>query len=322
MRYIILSALSFCSLFAISQDTTVVDISAELGKLSSSQKEAEPALKVFYSQKLINANTVEVLKKGVLDFKVTHNFGDLAGSNGGASRFFGIDNAADIRIGFQVGLTDKLNAVIARAKGAGALQQLYELGLKYQILNQVKDDASHPVSLTVFANNVISAMKADPTNGQENSFSDFSDRNSQVVQLMLAKRFGNASFQLSPTYVHSNFVIPGDDNNIMALGAAARLPVSKKIVFIVDYFHSFRSESSENFLKTKGIDLYNPLGVGIEILTEGHVFHLNFTNATETLENRFLTRTTTTWNKGQYRWGFTITRNFILFKDKKKLNSW
>ncbi len=317
MKYFILFLFCFFTLPVFSQDTTIVDISAELEKISSNKQENIPAFKIFYSQKLINANTVEILKKGVLDFKVAHNFGDLAGANGGAGRFFGLDNAADIRIGFQVGISNKLNAFIARAKGAGAIQQLYEIGLKYQVMSQVKEDPSHPVSLTLFVNNVTSAMKANTFAGQENSFKNFSDRNSQVVQILLAKRIGNASFQISPTYVHTNFVLTGDDNDLLALGAAVRLPVSKKIIFIADYFLPFRSESSKDFLKTKGIDLYNPLGVGIEILTEGHIFHLNFTNATETLENRFLTRTQTSWNKGQYRWGFTITRNFILFKDKK-----
>lgn len=321
MKYICLFVFCLFSFSVYSQDTTIVDISSELNKISANQKESTPALKVFYSQKLVNTNTVEVLKKGVLEFRVTHNFGDLAGSNGGARRFFGIDNAADIRIGFQVGLSDKWNAIVARAKGAGALQQLYEIGLKYQLLHQIKDDPSHPVSLTLYANNVIAAMQASSFAGQENSFNSFSDRSSQVVQLMLAKRLGNVSLQISPAYVHSNFVLVGDDNDFIALGAAARLPLSKKIVFIVDYFHSFRSESSEFFLKSKGINLYDPLGVGIEILTEGHIFHLNFTNATESLENRFLTRTQSSWTKGQYRWGFTISRNFILFKEKKKLRT-
>jgi hypothetical protein len=62
------------------------------------------------------------------------------------------------------------------------------------------------------------------------------------------------------------------------------------------------------------------LGVGFEILTAGHVFHLNFTNATNVLENRFIPRTLTRWSKGQFRWGFTLARNFILFKEKKRKN--
>ena len=82
-----------------------------------SRVQKEKAVKVFNSLKLINANTVEVLHKGALEFKVIHNFYDLGGSNGGVHHFFGLDNAADVKIVFQVGLTDKLNIVGGRTRG-------------------------------------------------------------------------------------------------------------------------------------------------------------------------------------------------------------
>ncbi|HQV60653.1 MAG TPA: DUF5777 family beta-barrel protein, partial [Chitinophagaceae bacterium] len=62
------------------------------------------------------------------------------------------------------------------------------------------------------------------------------------------------------------------------------------------------------------IRFFDPLGVGFEILTSGHIFRLNFTNATEIVENRFIPRTITSWGKGQFRWGFTISRNFTLWR--------
>ena len=58
------------------------------------------------------------------------------------------------------------------------------------------------------------------------------------------------------------------------------------------------------------------MGVGFEILTGGHVFHLNFTNATDLLENRFLSRTISSWGKGQFRWGFSVSRDFNMFRNK------
>jgi hypothetical protein len=276
------------------------------------KKDSEPVW-VFSSPRLINSNTVEMIPKGILEFKVTHNFGDLAGDNGGIKNFFGLDNATDIRIGFQYGLSRKINLVAARAKGAGGLQQLYELGAKYRILQQTNDN-SIPLSLALYGNVVVSAMAEGANPGQENSFDGFSDRLSQVLQLLLARRFGKYSFQLSPTIVHHNYVVSGDNNTILALGAGARLPVAGRFSLIVDYFHSFRSKESRDFFRTQDIRFYPALGVGVEFLTAGHVFHLNFTNATEILENRFIPRTTTSWGKGQFRWGFTVSRDFVLKK--------
>jgi hypothetical protein len=284
------------------------------------KKEELPPAKVFYSQKVINTKTVEVLRKGVMEFNVSHSFGDIAGDAGGIQRFFGLDNATDIRIGFQTGLSDKLNLITARTKGAGFVQNQWELGLKYQFLKQMENDPKRPLSLTLFVNNVLSTQKRSPLPNQENSFENFGDRHSQVIQLMLARKFGKVSLQLNPIYLHTAYVIPGDDKSIFALGGAIRLPLSKKIILLADYFHPFRSQSSKDFFAQPSqgnIKFYNPLGIGFEILTEGHVFHLNFTNAAEILENRFVRRTVTSWGDGEFRWAFTISRNFILFREKK-----
>ncbi len=327
MRKIFFTPLLFISLFVVAQnDTAVTNLMNSMDDKAIPEKTITP---VFYSQKIINANTVEVLKKGILEFKVVHNFGDVAGTGGGIKRFFGLDNAADVKIAFQAGLTNKLNILFARVKGGGNLQQLYETGIKYQFLKQIDNDSRHPVSVTAFANIVISAMPADTNRSaqqlalKENHFVNFSDRLSQVVQLMVARRFGKISLQLNPTYVHTNYVVTNDQKGMFAIGGGARIPLSKKFILVADYFHPFRSASSENALKNQyagqyDANRYDVFGVGIEIVTAGHLFHLNFTNATNILENRFIPRTYTSWGKGQYRWGFTIARNFVIFRDKKK----
>jgi hypothetical protein len=315
--------LTCCKLFA-QEDTAT----ARLMNSMDEKKETGTVTKVFYSQKLINANTTELLNKGILEFKVVHNFGDIAGSNGGIKRFFGLDVAADVKIAFQAGLTEKLNVLASRTKGGGNISQLYEVGLKYQFLKQMDNDTKHPLSLTLFANIVASAMAADTNSSasqlaiKENHYENFSDRLSQVLQLMIAKKIGTVSLLLSPTYVHTNYVVTKDQKGIFALGGGVRLPLSKKFVLIADYFHPFRSTSSEDALAAQYAGFYDAkrydvFGVGVEIVTPGHLFHLNFTNATNILENRFIPRTFSSWGKGQYRWGFTIARNFSLFRVKK-----
>jgi hypothetical protein len=309
MKQLLFGILSLVLISAKAQTDSVTII-------EDKKEEEKPATKIFYSQKVINTKSVEVLRKGILEFNVSHNFGDIAGDNGGIRRFFGLDNSTDVRIGFQLGLSDKFNLVAARTKGLFVTQQ-WELGLKWQLLHQA-DDSGHPLSLTMYVNDVVSTQKRSPLAGQETSFTDFSDRHSQIVQLMLARKCGKISLQLNPLYLHTNLVVPYDQENIFALGGAIRLPLSKKIILLADYFHPFRSESTKDAFEANNLKLYDPFGIGLEIVTEGHVFHLNFTNATEILENRFIRKTVTNWGDGEYRWAFTISRNFILFKDKKK----
>lgn len=274
------------------------------------------AVKVFSSEKAINANTPETVGKGKMAFKVTHNFGDIAGDNGGIKQFFGLDNSTDIKIAFQLGLSDRLDVVAARAKGASLRQQLWEGGLKYKLLEQRENDPSHPLSVALYANAVVASNKANSFPNQENSYDDFSDRLSHMIQLIIARKIGKVSVQLNPTFVTRGYAISYDQKNIFALGGAVRVPlVENRLNLLVDYFHPFRKESVEEaFRVNDNIKFYDPLGVGFEFITSGHHFRLNFANNTEILENRFIPRTVTSWGEGQFRWCFTISRNFTLWR--------
>jgi hypothetical protein len=276
-------------------------------------------VKVFLAQRLINANTVEMLSKGHFEFKVVHNFGDASGRNGGIRSAFGLDASTDIKIAFAYGITKNFNVMVSRNKGDGQVFTLWEMAFKYKLLEQRENDPSHPVSLALFANGVSSSQRSATDSTRENYYRKTSDRQSQTLQLMVARKFGKFfSLQLNPTYVHSNYVIKNDVPNVFAMGAALRVPIYKSFVFIADYFHPFRPQSTIDSLKLKGLNFYDVLGVGLELVTPGHIFHVNFTNTTNILENRFIPRTTTSWKKGQYRWGFTITRDFVLRKNRSK----
>src|SRR5215204_4606437 len=124
MKQFIFFVAIFVSISSFGQEDSIA--------IKTPQKAEGMATKVFYSQKIINTKSVEVLKKGVLEFNVAHNFGDIGGDNGGIKRFFGLDNSTDVRIGFQLGLSDKLNLVAARTKGLFVNQQ-WEVGLKWQL---------------------------------------------------------------------------------------------------------------------------------------------------------------------------------------------
>jgi Membrane bound beta barrel domain (DUF5777) len=275
-------------------------------------------VEIFTSQKVINANTTETVGKGKMEFKVTHNFGDIGGSFGGLKNFFGLDNNVDVRIAFQTGIGKKMDLTFARSKGASQQQRLWEMGLKYQLMQQIENDASHPLAIAVYANAVVASNKASSFPNQDHSYDGISERTSNVLQLILAKKIGKVSVQLNPTFVTRGYAISYDQKSLFSLGGALRIPISGRFNFIVDYFHNFRSQSSkDSFLVKNNIRFYDPLGVGLEVVTGRHTFHLNFTNTTEILENRFIPRTITTWGKGQFRWGFTISRQFTVWKPKK-----
>lgn len=301
----LLTALLLTAPAAMAQD----DLGAIFGKDSVRR---DPVTSTFKSTRIINGQSNETLARGDLDFRVAHRFGDIGGSGGGSSTFFGLDNSTDIRIAFEYGITDRLTAGVSRSKGSGNFSQMWEVLGKFKLLQQTHDNRV-PVGVTLFANAVVSSMKSSTDKADPNYFDKFSDRAGYVAQAVISRKFGDrVSLALLPSFVHRNRVGFKDMNNMFALGAGGRLRFSKRVAFVADYFYSFRNEESRDYYEARGTKFYNSLGVGVEIETGGHVFHLNFTNATAILENQFIPETVSTWTHGQFRWGFNISRRFSL----------
>lgn len=300
-----LTALLLVAPAVMAQD----DLSKMFGKDSVSKG---PVIATFKSTRIINGQSNETLKKGELDFRVAHRFGDLGGDAGGSKTFFGIDNSTDIRIAFEYGITDRLMVGLSRAKGSGNFSQLYEGLAKFKILQQTLDNRI-PLGITVFGNAVVTSMKSSSVESDAAYFDNFSSRMSYTGQVILSRKFGNIlSLAVLPTYIHRNRVVHMDVNDMFAVGVGGRLRFSKRMALVVDYFLPFREQASKDYFEGRGVKFYNPLGVGLEIETGGHVFSVNFTNSTAILENQFIPETTSTWLEGQFRWGFNISRRFSL----------
>ncbi|MEJ5960863.1 DUF5777 family beta-barrel protein [Pedobacter immunditicola] len=301
---------------------------SKLFKDTAGRQGRVPVIATFKSPQIINGQSNETTPKSDLLFVVMHRFGDVGGSNGGVDNFFGLDNSTDILIGFNYGISDKLSTGLGRVKGApngtGTDQrQLVYLNLKYRLLQQTEDNYI-PVSLTLFGNAAVSVMEKSDLQTSDAAFTDFGDRMSYVSQVIIARKFNdNVSFALTPTYVRRNYVPFMDKNNTFALGVGARVKFTKRMAIVADYFHNFRTEESKDyFLTQKDFRFYDPLGIGLEIETGGHVFNLIFTNATAILENQYVPNTSSSWTKGEFRWGFSISRTFTLSKDKKNESKW
>lgn len=327
-KYVLIICLFLPAAF-FAQDTTMAGLMKDM---DVSSKEGKSPVKIFNSERVINANTTDLVGRGKLDFNVTHHFQDIAGSNGGIKNFFGLDKSSDIRIGFEVGLTDRFDIIFAHIKGDEIRlrpdvlhipstvellpAKLYEFAIKYQILRQLEKDPSHPVSLTLYANSVVSTEKSVPGDNPRN-FENFGERTSQVYQIIVAKKIGKISLQLNPTLVHYNHVPSYDDPTTVAIGAAARVPFTHRFALILDYFYCFISDQKEtNYYNTRLVKFKNPAGIGFEMTTAGHVFTLKFTNNTAIMENQFIPYNSNSWCRGQYRWAFNISRKFSLWRPK------
>jgi len=297
-KYIILLTFLIVSIGLMAQkaDSSKKGTSADslLNSMNGDSK-TEPVISTFESTRLILSQTTETVKKNNFNFQISHRFGDFAGNNGGARTFFGLDAVADVNFGLEYGLTDNLDIDLGRTTIGG----LVDLELKYAIIHQTTDNNT-PLAITV-----LGETGARPYG----SFNAFSDRISYLAQVIIARKFSSKfSLQIAPAFVRDNTPLPlvaGNEQQFFSLSVAGRLKVTKHMGIIVDYAHpfsAFRQNSANGF--------YDPLGFGIELVTGGHVFTLNLTNARAISEINYLSNSQSSYSKGQYRLGFTISRMF------------
>jgi hypothetical protein len=140
----------------------------------------------------------------------------------------------------------------------------------------------------------------------------FNQRLAFAHQLMIARKFSPGfSLQLTPSYLHRNLVeTSSDPNDLFALGAGGRLKLSKRISLNAEYFYIFQSDNPS----PAATEIYNPLSIGIDLETGGHVFQIILTNSVAMRESGFLGHTTGQWLDGDIHLGFNISRVFQLKK--------
>jgi hypothetical protein len=248
----------------------------------------------FKSTRVINAHSIEMLHKGNLDFRIMHRFGFISS---GIKQLYGLDNAS-MRLSFDYGITDNTTIGFGRS----TFRKELDLFVKTRLIQQSTGQKAIPFSLVIAAGGLCwteqSFATVKPT---------FSDRTSYYVQLVAGRKFSPIfSFQLSPIVVHSSTPAnPGDDATVFAMGGGARLKVSKRMAITLDYHHPFGTLNEVNT---------DPLSVGVDIETGGHVFQLQFSNATGMNERAYITQTSGDFFKGDIRFGFNLSRIFNVGK--------
>ena len=168
-----------------------------------------------------------------------------------------------------------------------------------------------PVSLSVFTSAALNSLKwSDPTRTNY-----FSSRFSYTAQLLVARKISQGfSFQLSPTFVHRNLVgTELDPNDFYAIGAGGRMKLTKRISFNAEYYYLVNANN-----KYLSLPVYNPLSVGFDLETGGHVFQIILTNSQAMIEKGFIGETTGQWKHGDIHLGFNISRVFTLKKPQQK----
>ena len=282
MKFKILIIFICFTYFGFAQDDLLSEIDVE--------SESSTALSsVFKGLKIINFESTKLVGKGGFYFVVSHRFGSV---KNGFENLFGLDEAVT-HLNFIYGLTEGINVSASRSSN----QKIYELASKFRI---IKQSERFPFSLvgytSVLANTALSTDNLPKL--------EFKHRLSYVAQLLISRKVNNKlSLQFTPTFFHDNYVVNDfQDNSQFGLIFGGRYKIGKRWSFNLEYgTHLNRAKNS----------LYNnPLSLGFDLETGGHVFQLHFTNSQFMNANGVMGNSTGDWSEGDFYFGFNISRSF------------
>lgn len=282
-------------LVAFAQD----DLLAEIEKGVEVDKTVTAA---FKGLKVVNFESTKLAHNKEFYFVVSHRFGTV---KNGFDDFFGLDGAVT-QLKFIYGLKDWLNLGVARS----SFQKTYGAHVKYRL--QQQQEGGFP--FTIAGYNLIT-VNSSLEKKLYNNF-EFSDRLAYTSQLLVSHKVsGSLSLLLAPTYIHENLstrsilVLPDDstltfdeENDQFALGIGGRYKLTSRWSINMDYGIHLNRNKNSNFR--------NPLSIGVDLETGGHVFQMHFTNAQPMFENGFITRAAGDWSEGDFYFGFNLSRVF------------
>lgn len=282
MKFKILIIFLCFTCFGFAQDDllTEIDVESESSTTVSS---------VFKGLKIINFESTKLVGKGGFYFVVSHRFGSV---KNGFENLFGLDEAVT-HLNFIYGLTEGINLSASRSSN----QKIYELASKFRIIKQSERFPFSVVGYTsVLANTALSTDNLPKL--------EFKHRLSYVAQLLISRKVNNKlSLQFTPTFFHDNYVVNDfQDNSQFGLIFGGRYKIGKRWSFNLEYgAHLNRAKNS----------LYNnPLSLGFDLETGGHVFQLHFTNSQFMNANGVMGNSTGDWSEGDFYFGFNISRSF------------
>ncbi|GGB85038.1 hypothetical protein GCM10007424_26350 [Flavobacterium suaedae] len=281
MKNIILVISFFFAISASAQD----DLLAELDSVQVDTNSDVSA--VFKGLQIVTLQTTKMPAKKEFYFVVSHRFGTV---KDGISEFFGLDMATT-KLGGVYGITDWLSVSASRH----TLLKVYEGGLKYRLARQNDNFPFEIVGYNTIDINTFLEEENYPK-------LEFTDRLSYITQVLISRKLSEKiSLELVPSFIHKNLYEPTIENDDQfSVGAGGRVKLTKRLSLNLEYVYNV---DKPDFYK-------NPLSIGVDIETGGHIFQLLFTNSQAMTEAGYLTQAAGDWGDGDFFFGFNLYRVF------------
>jgi len=179
-----------------------------------------------------------------------------------------------------------------------SFNKTYDGHVKYRIIQQEKN--GFPFSVVGF-----NSMEYN-TQLDEQQFPLLTEKNrfSYAHELLISRKFNEKlSLQIAPIYLQQNLVREtNQDNAQFLLGFGGRYKLNKRVTLNMEYHAHFNRVGNSIYT--------NPLSIGVDIETGGHVFQLHLSNSRLMNESGYLANSAGSWSDGEIFFGFNIWRVF------------
>jgi Membrane bound beta barrel domain (DUF5777) len=226
------------------------------------KKDFKPVRPAFACGTLLNQQTTQNLKKNTLEFMMQHRFGNF---QNGYQDLLGVYGSANIRIGFDYGIIDRVQVGYGVTKN----NLTSDFRAKVMILQQSKNNL-FPVSISYFGNIGIAGAKDTV------QFPKAVDRLSYYHSIIISRRFTDwFSLQVSASYAHYNIIAAaaGTPHDNFDVSGAARFKISPQSSILIEF--DYPITNSGTLGKTYNANKSYPnIGLGWEISTGSHAFQI------------------------------------------------
>jgi hypothetical protein len=253
------------------------------------REEAPPVTSTFGTFKGLqvgNAQSTTLLDQKELMMFIGHRFGKVSG---GLYELFGLDQAT-MRLGLDYGFLPWLTAGFGRS----TYEKTWDIRVKGRLLHQANPGI--PLNLVLYSQAGYNSIREVFPESKDN----IAGRMTYSFQALASRDINRFSFQLAPIYLYSVYdPILAGSSDLLSLGMAGRFELTKSIDLTTEYYAA---------LVKPDPSIRNPLTLGIEIDTGGHLFQLVMGNAQGMIDKAVLLNTTGTWQNGDIYFGFNLIR--------------
>lgn len=260
------------------------------------------SLGTFKATRIAIGHSVETRQKGILEIMLNNRYCNTPTVY---SQSMGPEKL-NTRLALEYGIDDRLSAGL----GGSTWNGLFDGYLKYKLVRQRSDGGGSPLSVTLLQGGSYFSETLGPyVDG------DFSNRMSYTTQVLIARKFSpNFSFQLVPTLVHKGIRYSEDDpGSHFAIGIGGRYKLGAHVALVSEYYAVLNPIES--------YETYGPLGIGVNWEVGNVMLQFMVTNATQFVEDAFITGTDYNFNlrNSTINFGLSATYSIHLSKELKGL---